>query len=56
LLSQPASGKRHKLAKRIFDLSELEEVPVQGPLAADYNIGGDDDLDAGGGDESEIDA
>jgi hypothetical protein len=32
-------------------------VPVQGPLAAaTYNIEGDDDLDAGGDNEIEIDA
>ncbi len=52
LRSQPTSGKKHELAKRIFDLPELEEVPVEGPLAAAYNIEGDDDLDAGGDDES----
>jgi hypothetical protein len=56
LRSQPTSGKKHELAKQIFDLSELEEVPVQGPLAAAYNIEEDDNLDAGGDDESEIDA
>ena len=27
-------------------------MPVEGPLAAAYNIEGDDDLDAGGDDES----
>jgi hypothetical protein len=52
LRSQPTTGKKHELAKRIFDLPELEEVPVEGPLAAAYNIEGDDDLDAGGDDES----
>jgi hypothetical protein len=31
-------------------------MPVHGPLAATYNIKGDDDLDASGDDESEIDA
>jgi hypothetical protein len=56
LLSQLTSGKKHELAKRIFDLPALEEVPVQGPLAAVYNIEGDDNLDAGGDDESDIDA
>jgi hypothetical protein len=60
LRSQPTSGKKHELAKRIVDFSELgctEEVPVllQGPLAATYNIEGGDDLDPGGDDESEID-
>jgi hypothetical protein len=38
LRSQPASGKKHELAKRIFDLPALEEVPVQGPLAAAYRL------------------
>jgi hypothetical protein len=56
LRSQPTFGRKHELAKRIVELSELAagtlEVPVQGPLAAAYNIEGDDDLDAGGDDES----
>ncbi len=56
LRSQPTFGRKHKLAKRIVELSELaagtQEVPVQGPLAATYNIEGDDDLDAGGDNES----
>jgi hypothetical protein len=56
LRSQPTSGKKHELAKQIFHIAALEEVPVQGPLAAAYNIEGDDNLDAGGDDESEIDA
>ena len=37
-------------------MAGTEDVPVQGPLAATYNIEGDDDLDAGGDDESENDA
>jgi hypothetical protein len=49
------SGRKHELAKRIVAFSELgREMPVQGPLAATYNIEGDNDLDAGGDDESEI--
>jgi hypothetical protein len=57
LRSQPTSGRRHELTKRIVEFSELvadtQEVPVQqGPLALTYNIEGDDDLDAGGDDES----
>jgi hypothetical protein len=57
LHSQITSGRKHELAKRIVDLHELGiERPMQGPLAATYNIEGDDDLDAGGDDDSEIDA
>jgi hypothetical protein len=56
LRSQPTSGKKHELAKRIVRFSELgTAIPVQGPLAATYNIEGDDDLNVGGDDESEID-
>jgi hypothetical protein len=55
LHSQLTSGRKHELAKRIVTFAELgREMPVQGPLAATYNIEGDDDLDAGGDDESEI--
>jgi hypothetical protein len=54
LRSQPTSGRKHELAKRIVELSELAAgtEEVQGPLASTYNIEGDDDLDAGGDDES----
>jgi hypothetical protein len=51
LRSQPTSGRKHKLAKRIVEFSKLvgtEDVLVQGPLAAIYNIEGDDDLDGDG--------
>jgi hypothetical protein len=57
LHSQPTTGRKHEFAKQIVEFSELgTEMPVHGPLAATYNIEGGDDLDAGGDNESEIDA
>jgi hypothetical protein len=41
LHSQLTSGRKHELAKRIVAFAELgREMPVQGPLAATYNIEG----------------
>ena len=57
LHSQLTAGKKHELAKRIVDFSELgREFPDVGPLVGAYEIEGDDDLDGGGDDDSDDDA
>jgi hypothetical protein len=53
------SGRKHERAcktNRRTSGAWQRERPTQGALAAAHNIEGDNDLDAGGDDKSEIDA